>query len=152
MNDVAQRLTVPDLALRCLDGTQVNPADLRGQNLVIFFCPRDPSAAALEIEEFSGLAARFVDAGVWLLGVLQGPLPPRLAKERYPHIELAEDLDGRAWAWLEPALRGHGTPDRSAGAAFFFERCGSLRKAWPSSGHARDVLGAATSWADRADR
>lgn len=145
MIDVAEHLTVPDIALERLDGGRIDPADLRGQNLVVFFCPSDPAAAAREIDAFGDFAERFADAGAWVLGVLEGPLPPNLAKEGEPRIELAQDSDGCAWAHFEPALRCHGNPARSAGAVFFFERWGTLRKAWPSSGHARDALEAATA-------
>lgn len=143
MNDVAAPLTVPDIALQCLDGSPIDPADFRGQNLLVFFCPSDPAAAAREIEEFGVLARDFADAGVWILGVLEGPIPRRLAKQADPHIQLAQDSDGCAWSHFEPVLRSHGKPDRFRGAALLFERWGSLREAWPCGGHARDALEAA---------
>lgn len=142
MSDVAASHHIPDIALRCLGGVEIDPADLRGQKLVIFFCPPDPQAAARKIEAFRALIDEFAAAGVWLIGVLEGETCPPQAKGE-GHIVLAEDGDGRAWAHFEPALSDCGKADRASGAAFYFERWGNLRQAWPSAGHARDALEAA---------
>lgn len=142
MSDVAASCTVPDIALRCLGGTDLDPADLRGQKLVIFFCPPDPQAESREIEAYRALIDEFAAAGVWLIGVLEGETCPPEAKGK-SRIVLAEDPDGRAWAHFEPALARYGAADRASGAAFYFERWGNLRQAWASAGHARDALEAA---------
>ena len=142
MSDVATGHTIPDMALHCLGGGDIDPADLRGQKLVIFFCPADPEAASREIEEFRALSEEFAHSGVWVIGVLEGPPPPQHPNAE-AHIKLGEDADGRAWAHFEPGLDRYGKADRAAGAAFYFERWGSLSHAWPSSGHARDILEAA---------
>lgn len=144
MTDTRTRFSIPDVALHCIGGGDIDPASLRGQKVAIYFCPTDPDAAAREIEDYRGLAEQFADAGVWLIGVLEGPAPPRsLDSRETSHILLAEDADGRGWRYFEPALGGPGKPDRSAGAAFFFERWGSLRHAWPAAGHAREMLAVA---------
>jgi thioredoxin-dependent peroxiredoxin len=144
MSDASMCQTLPDLALHCVGGGDIDPADLRGQKVVIFFCPSDPAAAAREVEEFRSLAKDFADAGVWVLGVLEGALPRDYREEKgKAHISLAEDADGLGWSHFEPALGCRGEPDRSAGATFFFERWGTLGEAWLSSGHARDALKAA---------
>ena len=142
MSDAAAGYTIPDMALHCLGGGDLDPADLRGQKLVVFFCPADPEAAAREIEEFRSLSDEFGRSGVWLIGVLEGSAPPRDPAARV-QIILAEDTDGSAWAHFEPALHLDAQGDRASGATFYFERWGNLRHAWPSSGHARDALEAA---------
>lgn len=142
MSDAATGHTIPDIALHCLGGAELVPADLRGQKLVIFFCPSDPEAAAREIEEFRALGEEFAAAGAWLIGVLEGQTPPVEAKGNV-RIALAEDSDGSAWAHFEPALHLDAQGDRASGATFYFERWGNLRHAWPSGGHAREALEAA---------
>ena len=141
MTDTAIRFSIPDLALHCVGGGEIDPANLRGQKVAIFFCPADPEAATREIDEYCGLAEGFAEEGVWVLGVLEGAPPPGLPSPGSGvRLSLARDEDGRAWRCFAPALEGCGDGDRRSGAAFFFERWGTLRHAWPGSGHALDLL------------
>jgi peroxiredoxin len=144
MTDTRTHFSIPDVALHCIGGGEIDPADFRGQKLAVFFCPTDREAAAREIAEYRRLAEEFADCGVWLLGVLEGTVPPEARQAAgMPHLSLATDSDGCGWRYFEPALRTIGKSGREEGAAFFFERWGSLRRAWPSSGHAHEMLEAA---------
>jgi peroxiredoxin len=138
---------VPDLVLPGATGGTVNPADFRGQRLALFVCPEDPALAAREIEAWRALADHFQDAGVWLLGVAQDGVPMEcLADKAGRHVTIARDSDSRLRSLLMPCLASttDPAPDASAGAAFLFERWGCLDRGWAASGHAKDVLRAAT--------
>jgi hypothetical protein len=144
MTDTTMHYRIPDVALHCIGGIEVDPADLRGQRVAVFFCPVEQEVAAREIESYRAVAADLAAEGVWLLGVIQGPLPPEASDVRVAtHVSLAEDTDGCAWRHFAPALGETEQGDESSGAAFFFERWGSLRQAWAGRGHATDILEAA---------
>ena len=144
MTDTIMQHRIPDVALHCVSGIDIDPADLRGQRVAVFFCPRDSAAAAREIDSYRAVAEALAGEGVWLLGIVQGPLPADGAERRDgTHVSLSEDLDGCAWRHFSPALDAGEAGDEADGAAFFFERWGTLRRAWAGSGHAQDILDAA---------
>ena len=144
----AHDLTAPNLTLPGVSGGTFNPADFRGQRLALFLCPDDPEEAAREIEGWRALVDHFQDAGVWLLGIAHDRVPEEcLSDKAGRHIAIARDSDLRLRSLLMPHFasgQNGGMPDPASGGAFLFERWGCLDRAWPSSGHAADVLRAAT--------
>lgn len=137
MATTAQSSRVPDVVLQKVGGGEINPSALIGQELVVIFCPADPSAAAREIDAYCSLAGEFQDHGVWILGVLADGIdqPPHEAGE--PSIPLTRDESGAAWSAFAPWLDG---PDRASGATFLFSHWGGFIQAWAGTGHAQAVL------------
>ena len=132
---------IPNINLHRHNGGEINPSTFVGHELVVFFCPADPVAAAREIESYSALAEAFVAAGAWLICIFSGGSSaetPHLRKDI--HITLACDQDGSAWDAFESLLETTGRAEEAAGGAFLFERGGCLAKAWPGTGHAENVL------------
>lgn len=132
---------IPDIVLPKLNGGEVNPSVFAGHEFVIFFCPADAGAAAVEIKDYCAHANTFADRGAWLIGVLSGePSHGPSFSGKGPHILLAHDKDGHAWAAFEELLGAEERSGERDGGTFLFDRGGCLAKAWAGSGHAEDVL------------
>lgn len=141
MARIKLRYGIPNIALPRVVGGEINPADFAGHELVVFFCPSDPAAAAREIEEYRSRAGAFQDRGAWLVGVLSGclavrPDPPAGTS----HITLARDTEGQGWAAFEALLDVDQRTEEMQGGVFLFDRGGCLNRAWARTGHAQDVL------------
>ena len=141
MTLVPLRFGIPDVDLRGIKGTKIDPCDFAGHKLVVFFCPSGAEAAAAEIEAFDKRAEVFAEADAWLIGVVGETaeiLPPGVIDAT--HIALAEDPDGVAWNAFESLFEDARQSDRARGGTFVFWRSGSLCNAWSGTGHAEDAL------------
>jgi peroxiredoxin len=135
------RYGIPDIDLPRVDGGEINPSELIGHDFVVFFCPADRAAAVREIEDYRSRSEDFEKCGAWLIGVLTDrheELPAGPADE--PHLPVARDPDGAAWAAFESLLDPESCSAKEAGGTFLFARGGCLARAWPGSGHAADAL------------
>lgn len=143
---------VPDVTLTGMDGEAVNPADFRGQKLVLYFYPKDDTpGCTTEAKDFSALAAEFEKAGAWVLGISKdSPAKHRKFTEKHDlRVRLASDEDGSVCeafgTWIEKSLYGRKYMgiDR---ATFLINRDGTIARIWRKvrvSGHAEEVLAAA---------
>jgi peroxiredoxin len=132
---------IPDISLPRIDGGAINPCELIGHELIVFFCPADPQAAAREIDDYRSRIEAFELAGAWLIGVLTDGLDDqRVSPTDAPHLPLAHDPGGAGWAIFESLLDPEQRSEEASGGSFLFARGGCLARAWPGSGHAADVL------------
>jgi peroxiredoxin len=128
-----------DVPLRLLEGGATNLGHFCGQKLVVLFCPTDPVAAARELLAYEALAPALEESGAWLVGILEwtGDAP---AGGRESPINLGLDPDGSAFLALSRGADPRIDFDARAGAAFLIDRDGTVRHAWPGTGHARRAL------------
>ena len=143
---------VPDVNLTGMDGETVNPADFRGNKLVLYFYPKDDtSGCTREAQDFTALAEEFEKAGTWIVGVSKDPpAAHRKFTDKYGlRVRLASDLDGSACeafgTWIEKSMYGRKYMgiDR---ATFLINRDGTVDRVWRKvkvPGHAEEVLAAA---------
>ena len=136
----------PEVRFKTASGGWFCPKDLRGQKLVLFFCPGDEDERALEIDDFAVLAAAFGRCGTWIVGILpKGAGVDHRAKQG---LKLVEDIDGSGAASFSVWLNGGDPAKNVAPATFFYDRDGRLCHIWrnaPLAGHACKVLEAAES-------
>ena len=58
---------IPDVRLQGMDGEAVNPADFRGNKLVLYFYPKDDtSGCTREAQDFTALAEEFSKESTWI--------------------------------------------------------------------------------------
>lgn len=143
---------VPEAPLVGMNGKAVNPADFKGQKLVLYFYPKDDtSGCTREAQDFSALAEEFEQAGTWILGVSKDD-PRSHAKfaDKYGlKVKLASDSDGSACeafgTWTEKSMYGRKYMGIER-ATFLIDRDGTIARAWRKvkvPGHAEEVLAAA---------
>jgi thioredoxin-dependent peroxiredoxin len=143
---------VPDVTLTGMDGAKVNPADFRGNKLVLYFYPKDDtSGCTREAQDFTALAAEFEKAGTWILGVSKdSPKSHQKFAGKYDlKVKLASDEDGAVCeafgTWTEKSLYGRKYMGIER-ATFLIDRDGTLARIWRKvkvPGHAEEVLAAA---------
>ena len=143
---------VPDVTLTGMDGAAVNPADFRGNKLVLYFYPKDDtSGCTREAQDFTALAADFENAGTWILGVSKdSPKSHQKFAGKYDlKVKLASDEEGAACeafgTWTEKSLYGRKYMGIER-ATFLIDRDGTLARIWRKvkvPGHAEEVLAAA---------
>jgi peroxiredoxin Q/BCP len=143
---------VPDVTLTGMDGAKVNPADFRGNKLVLYFYPKDDtSGCTREAQDFTALAADFEKAGTWILGVSKdSPKSHQKFAGKYDlKVKLASDEDGAVCeafgTWAEKSLYGRKYMGIER-ATFLIDRDGTLARIWRKvkvPGHAEEVLAAA---------
>jgi peroxiredoxin Q/BCP len=143
---------VPDVALTGPDGDSINPADFRGNKLVVYFYPKDDtSGCTREAQDFTALAGEFEKAGAWVIGVSKdSPASHEKFREKYDlKVRLASDVDGKACeafgTWVQKSMYGRKYMgiDR---ATFLVARDGTIDRIWRKvkvPGHAEEVLAAA---------
>lgn len=138
----------PEVRFRTASGDWFIPSDLRGQKLILFFCPDDEAERAAEIRDFSTLAPSFSRCGTWIVGVLPaGSASASVARD--DGVKLVQDDDGTGAASFSVWLEGGAPPRNVAPATFFYDRDGRLCHIWrnaPLPGHAGKVLEAAESF------
>jgi peroxiredoxin len=141
MADASLCYGIPDISLPRLDGGSINPSQLVGHELVVFFGPAGAAAAEREIADYRARLPELEKAGAWLIGVLTGEVtgPPE-EDAGAPHLPLAHDVQGQGWAAFESLLAPDQRSEESTGGTFLFARGGCLARAWRGSGHAADVL------------
>jgi thioredoxin-dependent peroxiredoxin len=143
---------VPDVRLEGAEGKTISPADFGGQKLVIYFYPKDDTTGCTrEAQDFTALAARFQEAGTWVLGVSKDSAAKhKKFTDKYDlKVPLATDTDGSACeafgVWVEKSMYGRKYMgiDRST---FLVDRDGVVKRIWRKvsvPGHAEEVLNAA---------
>jgi peroxiredoxin len=143
MADAALCFGIPDIALPRVGGGEINPGAFVGHELIVFFCPADPAAAAEEVEAFRQRAEDFADGGAWVIGVLTDAIAEAHGTAPAgPQVALARDPDGAGWASFQALLEPVERTAEVQGGTFFFARGGCLAGAWPGCGHAEDALNA----------
>ena len=129
---------IPDVALDRLGGGTINPSWFAGHELVVFFCPADPAAAASEIASYAQRSEEFAKCGAWLIGV-RSDEGWQHAPVRDP-ITIALDLSGAGWSGFESLLDPAARTAEAAGGTFLFYRGGRLGRACRGPGHAGEIL------------
>ena len=105
MDDTHFCYGIPDFSLPRVDGGKLNPSELIGHEIVVFFCPADPKAAAREIDDYRSRSGDFDKGGAWLIGVLTDRIDDRSASHPgEPHVPLVRDSEGAGWAAFESLL------------------------------------------------
>ena len=143
---------VPDVALAGLESEPVSPADFTGNNLVLYFYPKDDtSGCTAEAQAFTALAPQFEAAGTWILGVSKDDAKKhRKFIDKYDlKVRLASDADGSACeafgTWVEKSMYGRKYMGIER-ATFLIGRDGRIARIWRKvkvPGHAEQVLEAA---------
>jgi len=140
---------VADFSAQSTGGGKVRLKDLRGQNVVVYFYPKDSTpGCTLEGQDFRDLHTRFRRARTVILGVSRDSLASHekfRAKQNFP-FDLLSDEDGRLCRQFdvirEKTLYGRKFMgiERST---FLIDAHGKLRGEWRKvkvKGHAAEVL------------
>ena len=143
---------VPDVPLEGAAGEKINPADFKGNKLVVYFYPKDDtSGCTREAQDFTALAEEFEKAGTWVIGVSKdSPASHDRFRAKYGlKVGLASDLSGAACeafgTWVEKSMYGRKYMGIER-ATFLIQRDGTVARAWRKvkvPGHAEEVLAAA---------
>lgn len=135
-------------------GARRSIADYRGAPLVLYFYPKDDTTGCTrEAQEFTGLSAQFLAAGVRVVGVSKDSTArhEKFARKYALQVELGSDNDGSLCeafgVWVEKTLYGrkYMGVDR---ATFLIASDGKILQIWRKvkvAGHAEMVLKSATS-------
>lgn len=133
-------------------GGDISLSDLRGQNVVVYFYPKDnTSGCTAEAIDFSALAKDFADAGTVVIGISPDPVKShdRFAEKHALTVVLAADEDtavAQAFGvWKEKSMYGrkYMGVERST---FLIDGEGRIARVWDKvkvKGHAAEVLEAA---------
>jgi peroxiredoxin len=129
---------IPDVVLERFGGGTINPSWFAGHELVVFFCPADPAAAAAEIASYAQRSEEFAKCGAWLIGVRSD----EGCQDETVHdpITIALDHSGAGWAAFESLLDPAARTAEAAGGTFLFYRGGRLGRTWQGAGHAAEAL------------
>ena len=142
----------PDFKLPTDGGETLKLSDLKGQQVVLYFYPKDDtSGCTREAQDFSAAAKKFEALGVFVLGVSKDSLESH-AKFRRKHklkVALGSDPDiatAQAWGvWGEKTLYGRKYMGMER-ATFLVDGKGRIIQAWHKvkvPGHVESVLEAA---------
>ncbi|MEQ9520450.1 MAG: thioredoxin-dependent thiol peroxidase [Parvibaculum sp.] len=142
----------PAFSLPTDGGGKVRLADLKGQNVVVYFYPKDMTpGCTTQAIDFSALAPSFKKANTIIIGVSKDNVD-RHDKFKAKHdltITLASDEAGvmleKYGIWQEKKLYGK-TFMGIVRSTFLIDAEGKIAKIWPKvkvKGHAEDVLGVA---------
>jgi peroxiredoxin Q/BCP len=145
---------VPDFSLPGTGGKQWSLADARGENLVIYFYPRDmTSGCTLESQRFRDLYEDFRRARTRIVGISRDGVASHKKfkkKEALPY-ELLADEDAEVCKLFD-VIRPKSLYGRKflgiERSTFLIDAAGKLRREWRKvkvPGHAEDVLEAAKS-------
>jgi peroxiredoxin len=138
MTETDLKFGIPDIALPKAGGGFVNPSDFAGHQLIIVFCPTEPSAAARELSEYGAQASELCDNDAWIVGICDDEAESSVAAKE-SCFSVAADQERAAWEAFR-SLSGHRRElQRDKGAVFLFGRGGSLQRAWAGAGHASEV-------------
>lgn len=143
---------LPDIAMTTPTGGSIKPSDFAGQNLVLFFYPKDDTpGCTTENQDFSALAPDFAKAGAALLGVSKDP-PKKHQKfiAKYgltaPLASDAEDggLSDALGVWTEKSMYGRSYMGMVR-STYLVGADGRIVRVWSPvkvKGHAAEVLAA----------
>ena len=143
---------VPDVLLEGSAGEKINPADFKGNKLVLYFYPKDDtSGCTREAQDFTALAPEFEKAGTWVIGVSKDSVASHdRFREKYGlTVGLGSDVSGAACeafgTWTEKSMYGRKYMGIER-ATFLVQRDGTIARVWRKvkvPGHAEEVLAAA---------
>ncbi|WP_037277534.1 peroxiredoxin [Rubellimicrobium mesophilum] len=147
---VAPGQPAPTFTLPRDGGGTVSLADLRGRHVVLFFYPKDDTAACtLEAQEFTGLQPRFEAAGAAVLGVSTGTVAAkgRFVRKAGLGIPLLADEKGETLrdygVWQEKTMFGRAYMG-IVRTTVLIDPVGDVAQVWTvrkAEGHAQEVLG-----------
>jgi peroxiredoxin Q/BCP len=152
MSSVAVGKVVPDFTLPATGGQSWRLKDARGQNLALYFYPRDNTpGCTLEGQQFAALAPRFKKAGVTILGISRDTLAAHekfRTKMCFP-FALLSDSEGEICKLFDVIREKNMYGRKVMGierSTFLIDGKGVLRTEWRKvkvEGHALAVLEAA---------
>ncbi|WP_085521212.1 thioredoxin-dependent thiol peroxidase [Tuberibacillus sp. Marseille-P3662] len=139
----------PEFTLKSTNGEDVNLADLKGQNVVLYFYPKDMTpGCTTEACDFRDQNAAFKDLNTVVLGVSPDPVEQHqkfTEKHELPFTLLADtehDVAEAYGAWQLKKKAGN----ESMGivrSTFVIDEDGRVAKVWPQvkvDGHVDEVL------------
>ena len=142
----------PAFTLPTDGGGKVRLSDLKGQNVVLYFYPRDDTpGCTTEAIDFTALKKAFGKADTTVIGVSKDSAEKhdKFKAKHKLSITLASDEGGttleKYGVWVEKNMYGR----KSMGirrSTFLIDSKGVIRRIWPKvkvKGHAEDVLAAA---------
>jgi len=150
--ELKEGLKAPAFNLPTDGGEKIRLADLKGQNVVVYFYPKDMTpGCTVEAVDFSAMVSEFRKAKTFVIGVSKDSVE-RHDKFKEKHdlkITLASDEKGamleKYGVWQEKKLYGKVFMG-IVRSTFLIDSEGKIAKIWPKvrvKGHAADVLEAA---------
>ena len=141
----------PDFTLPTDGGGSVTLSALKGQQVIIYFYPKDDtSGCTREAIDFTGAAAKFHKLGIPVIGVSKDSLEShgKFRKKHKLKLTLASDPEikaGNDWdVWVEKSLYGRKYMGMER-ATFLVDAKGVIAQAWHKvkvPGHVEAVLAA----------
>jgi len=141
----------PDLEMRSTGGKTLRLTDYRGQNIVLYFYPKDNTPGCTqEGRDFRDLSVRFAALGTVIFGVSRDSVKLHegfKCKQEFP-FELLSDPDETLCGWFDviKIKNLYGKQVRGIErSTFLFDSRGNLVREWRKvkvKGHAQDVLDA----------
>ena len=137
----------PDFDLKDAKGTSLKLSSLRGQQVVVYFYPKDDTPGCTkEACAFRDSFAKYSAAGIQVVGISQDTDESHAtfrAKHNLP-FPLAADADGS----ISKAFGVKSTLGMSSRVTFLLDKNGKVAHVWPDvspAGHAEDVLAHASA-------
>ena len=151
MSGPTMNRVVADFSAESTDGKKVRLKDLRGNNVVIYFYPKDSTpGCTLEGQDFRDLHARFKRQNTVILGVSKDSIESHekfRAKHKFP-FDLLSDPDGKLCERFDVIREKNMYGRKFLGierSTFLIDADGKLRREWRKvkvKGHADEVLAA----------
>lgn len=142
---------VADFSAESTGGKNVRLKDLRGNNVVIYFYPKDSTpGCTLEGQDFRELHPRFKRQNTVILGVSKDSIESHekfRAKQKFP-FDLLSDPDGKLCEKFDVIREKNMYGRKFMGierSTFLIDADGKLRREWRKvkvKGHAEEVLAA----------
>ena len=149
MNNLKIGDKVPSFSLPSSTGKDINIADLKGKNIVIYFYPKDDtSGCTIEAKDFSCAIDQFSKLNTIILGISRDSLTKHnkfIKKHDLKHILLADETTEvceKFSCWVEKSMYGR----KYMGIArktFLVNQDGIVVQIWPNvkiTGHVDEVL------------
>ena len=144
----------PAFTLPSEEGSLVSLADWRGQQVVLYFYPKDSTpGCTLEAQDFSRLATAFAAEDTKVFGISKDSVAShaKFCTKQSLGITLLSDEAGQTCedygVWGEKSLYGRKFMGITR-ATFLIDREGKIAQVWPKvkvKGHAEEVLAAAAA-------
>jgi thioredoxin-dependent peroxiredoxin len=142
----------PDANFDLTDGKRASISDWAGQNLVVYFYPKDDtSGCTREAQDFTSLMPEFAKAGTAILGISKDSVKShaKFAGKYNLAVTLGSDGDGSVCeafgVWVEKSMYGRKYMGIER-ATFLIGSDGKIAQIWKKvkvAGHAESVLAAA---------
>lgn len=151
MSGPTMNRVVADFSAESTGGKNVRLKDLRGNNVVIYFYPKDSTpGCTLEGQDFRDLHPRFKRQNTVILGVSKDSIESHekfRAKQKFP-FDLLSDPDGKLCEKFDVIREKNMYGRKFMGierSTFLIDADGKLRREWRKvkvKGHAEEVLAA----------